>query len=374
MVPHWLIVSGGARALAQSCVAAGWTCDVIDPFTDTDTIALARRAVRAGFEAGRFGDDLPAKVTELDGPWHGIVTGSGFERCPALLEALGRFAPLTGNDAQTIRRCKWPDAFTAGLDRAGIAHAPVSTAGRAMDGWLIKQTGACGGAHVRAAVPGEAIRPGWYAQQHLAGAPASVLFLADGRRGHIVGISRHQPGSPAGPFAWCEAISGLPEDDAQGRALADDVDAMVREFGLRGLNGADLVLNGRAHAVVEINPRPTATMALHEDRVAGGLFAAHVAACTGQIGHVETLPMRSVRGLRVVYAPYDLRIGDSVRWPDGCTDLPAAGSAVAQATPLCTVHAAGQDEASVRARLRQGEHEVLGIIHKNDLEFLRRSA
>ena len=89
-------------------------------------------------------------------------------------------------------------------------------------------------------------------------------------------------------------------------------------------------------------------------------------------------------GLRVVYAPHDLVIGDGVRWPGGCTDLPAVGSLIAKATPVCTAHAAGHDENSVRTQLQQRHEEVLYRIapstgavatdHNNDLVIPRRSA
>ncbi|MFH1812728.1 MAG: ATP-grasp domain-containing protein [Pseudomonadota bacterium] len=387
-VPHWLIVSGSARALAQSCVTAGWTCDVIDPFADTDTVALARRTVRAGFRDGAFGDELPSLIAGLAGRWDGVVAGSGFERRPDLLAALDTAlhpsAPRIGNAAATVQRCKAPDTLAAGLQQAGVSFAAMRSEGRAPEGWLMKQTGACGGAHVRPAWAGEAIPPGWHAQEYVAGVPASVLFVANGDRGRIVGVSRQFPGSVAGPYAWCEAVSDLPLDDAQRAALERDVDAIARTFGLRGLNGADLVIHDGRHVLLEINPRPTATLALYDDRVAGGLFAAHVAACTGQLDDLDVQPARTRRGLRVVYAPHDLIVGDGIRWPDGCTDLPVAGSLVARATPVCMAHAAGHDENSVRAQLRRREKEVLHLIvpltgavateHNNDLVFPRRSA
>lgn len=356
---HWLIVSGNARALAQSCVAAGRTCDVIDPFADSDTAALATRVARVSCDDGAFGDELVERVAALKGTWDGIVAGSGFERRPDLLDALCRVAPLMGNDAHTVRRCKSPDGFAAGLSNAGVAFAPVMTRGPAASGWLMKQTGGCGGTHVRAARDGESIAPGWHLQQQIAGVPASVLFLADGQHARIVGISRLRPGSAAGPFAWCEAIGDLPLDDGCRKLLQRDVAAMAREFGLRGLNGADLVLRGGRHVVVEINPRPTATLALYEHRVAGGLFAAHIAACESRLDSVVIEPGSQVHGLRVVYAPHDLDIAAEVEWPSWCADRPAAGSRVGKAQPMCTVHAAATDADETGRLLRAREQQML---------------
>ncbi|MBP6097500.1 MAG: ATP-grasp domain-containing protein [Methyloversatilis sp.] len=360
-MPHWLIVSGNARAIAQSCAGAGWTCDVVDPFADTDTVALAQRAVQARFDGSGFDRDLPAQVAALGGRWHGVITGSGFERRPELLDELLRFAPLAGNDAATVRRCKTPQRIAEGLRAADVSFAPVRIDGAADAGWLFKSIGGCGGSHVRLARAGEAIPPGNYAQRRIDGDAASVLFLADGVRGRVIGVTRQRPGSVAGPFAWCEAVSDLPLDESQSAAIARDVDAMAREFGLRGLNGADLVMGSGGHVVVEINPRPTATMALYESRVQGGLFAAHVAACTTGMDGLVMLPDEAFRGTRVIYAPECIVIAADVAWPEWCTDRPAAGSLVAEAAPLCTVHATATDTEHVTSLLRERERMMLNM-------------
>ena len=360
-MPHWLIVSGNAREIAQSCVGAGWTCDVIDPFADTDTVALAQRAVRSSFDENGFDHELPALIAALTGSWHGVIAGSGFERRPELLDELRRFAPLAGNDAATVRRCKTPERIAEGLQVAGVSFATVRMDGVVDAGWLIKSIGGCGGSHVRVARQGESIASGSYAQRRIDGDAASVLFLADGLRGRVIGVSRQCPGSVAGPFAWCEAISDLPLDAQQSAKIARDVDAVVREFGLRGLNGADFVMGRDGHVVVEINPRPVATMALYESRIEGGLVAAHVAACTTGMDGLVMLPDDAFRGMRVIYAPECILIAADVVWPEWCTDRPAAGSLVAEAAPLCTVHAMATDAEHVTALLRDRERTMLNM-------------
>ncbi|MBU0604039.1 MAG: ATP-grasp domain-containing protein [Gammaproteobacteria bacterium] len=358
---RWLIVSGSANALARSCVAAGWTCDVVDGYGDADTAAHAGRIARAGLRHGSFGSDLPGVIAGMKGNWAGIVTGSGFEARPSLLDALAAFAPLAGNGARTTRHCKAPATFADLMTQSGVRHAPVAVDGHAAAGWLVKRTGGCGGAHVRAARGGERIRRGHHAQLRIAGMPASALFLADGERARIVGVSRQWPGSEAGPYAWAEAISDLALPDTMRGALARDIDAITRQFGLRGLNGVDLVIGDGHHVVIEINPRPTATMPLYEGRVVGGLFAAHVAACEGRLDEVDMTGAGGTLGLRVVYAPRDLIVGDDVEWPAWCTDLPASGSRIRRATPLCTVHASAIDGTGAGALLAAREREVLGM-------------
>lgn len=357
---HWLIVAGSARALARACVDAGWRCDVIDPFADSDIAPLARRLVRGTLSGDHFDERLPALVRSMAGDWRGIVAGSGFEAVPSMLDELAAIAPLYGNDAATVVRCKAPLDLATKAHRAGVRYAEVDMSGPvADDDWLMKPIGGCGGIGVRAARAGEAIAEGWFAQRRIDGVPASVLFLADGHDARIVGVTRQYPGSVAGPYAWCEAVGDLPLSPAQQARLARDVVALTQQFGLRGLNGADLVFDGEHAVLIEINPRPTATMMLYEQRVAGGLFAAHVAACEGRLDEVERLASDAVHGLRVVYAPDTLRIGDDAAWPAWSADRPPAGSTTARAMPLCTVLATGRDGADVSRLLRQRERQLL---------------
>lgn len=357
---HWLIVAGSARSLARSCVDAGWHCDVIDPFADSDTARLACRLERVTLSGDHFDPRLPALVRSMAGDWRGIVAGSGFEAMPSMLDELDAIAPVFGNDAATVARCKAPAAFAAAAQRAGVRSADVDATGPVAGAdWLMKPIGGCGGIGVRPARSGEAIVEGWFAQRRVDGVPASVLFLADGHDARIVGVTRQQPGSLAGPYAWCEAVGDLPLSATQHARLARDVGALTQELGLRGLNGVDLVFDGEHAVLIEINPRPTATMMLYEQRVSGGLFAAHIAACEGRLDDIELRPGDAVHGLRVVYAPDTLRIGDDDAWPAWSADRPPAGSTTERAMPLCTVFASGRDGATVSRLLRQRERQLL---------------
>lgn len=361
---HWLIVSGSAHALARACIDAGMTCDVIDPWGDTDTRALARRYEHCPLGGTDFSECLPQRVEEMarSSHWDGIVTGSGFEGRPWLIDALGRHAPLIGNDAATVARCKSPQAIVVAARTAGLRAADVLEHGLLDDGWLVKPLGGCGGQGVRRAGTNEPVPAGCFGQRRVVGTTASVLFLADGHTAQLVGVSRQTPGSVAGPFAWCEAVGDLPLAESRIRQLADALHRMVAEFGLRGLNGVDLVFDADDEPVpIEINPRPTATISLYPDRVKGGLFAAHVAAHAGRLDSPLQAPSGKVRGLRVVYAPVPASIGKAVRWPAWCTDLPQPGTSVAAAAPLCTVHASAADGNEVSALLRQRECEVLDM-------------
>ncbi|WP_018410738.1 ATP-grasp domain-containing protein [Methyloversatilis thermotolerans] len=358
-MPHWLIVAANAGPLARACVDAGHGCDLIEPFGDVDTCALADRHVRVDVGMYGFTTRVVEAAASLRGDWDGIVLGSGFEARPGLIDDMARLGTVFGNDAATVRRCKDPVVLAAVARDSALPMAEPRTCGALDRSWLVKPIGACGGLGIRQADDGEHMAPGWYGQRFVRGMPASVLFLADGARVRIVGLSEQRPGGKAGPFAWREAISHAPVAAEVEAGIAQALAMLVARLGLRGLNGADLVFDGATPILLEINPRPTATMALYDHEVDGGLFAAHIAACTGRLDPVPPSRRCGRRGLRVVYAERETDIPAAAGWPTGTTDLPAAGSRIAAGAPICTVYAAGEDNESIRAGLDRHERAVL---------------
>lgn len=387
--PPCLIVATTGRALARSASRAalpgGADADarppqdahrvfVLDLFADLDTQRLAaacQRLPASGLELG-FGFDAAATLaaaTAFCPPPAPLLTGSGFERNPALIAALARGRELLGNTAETVAASKDPHRFFALLAALAIPH-PATTLLPPRDpaGWLVKTVGGCGGTHVRAAGSGDAggaLRHGAfsqdatpYFQRRVEGIPASVLFLADGRRACIVGCNEQWvAGGAAAPFAWGGAINRVRLPPGMRARLAADIDALVGALGLVGLNGLDFIVSGDGYAVLEVNPRPPATIDLHDDHAAGSLFELHLRACRGELP--RALPQsETVRAHAVFYAPRALRIAPGFRFPDWCSDLPASAEVHAPGMPVCMVHAAGSGAAEVRHLLQQ-RHRAL---------------
>ena len=56
--------------------------------------------------------------------------------------------------------------------------------------------------------------------------------------------------------------------------------AITAASGLLGLNSIDFLVDGNEYTLIEINPRPGATLDIFDDRD-GSLFRAHVDSCLG---------------------------------------------------------------------------------------------
>ena len=344
----WLIVSLSGRGLAKAAARAGRPTRGIDAYADRDTRGLSRDWARVpptgdySLESGAL-LNAAARLCPPD-RCLGLVYGSGFESRPELLTQLAKDRRLVGNAPEVLAQTGDPARFFPLLRQLGIPHPEVSlTRPPRSFNWLSKQAGACGGGHILpASVSGT--RPGRYFQRQVEGQAGSLLFLANGREIRPVGCNRALPAAPEAPSAW--AYSGASrlagESSACPGGLLDAALALTRALGLKGLNGIDFVVNGNDWWLLELNPRPTATVELWDVAPMPSLFRLHIQACRGRLP--ASLPkLRGGLTSAVVYSGETLRIPDGFFWPDWCSDLPEDGSVIAAGEPICTVLAAGEN-------------------------------
>jgi predicted ATP-grasp superfamily ATP-dependent carboligase len=353
----YLIVAVTGRALAASAARGGYRVAVLDCFADRDTRALAGvcRSV-ASSHGPRFDErSLLRSADALARPASGgMVYGSGFEGRTALLAKLAGGRALQGNTPEVVAAVRDPSTFFPLLDRLGIEFPVIRrSAPRNPAGWLVKDPGGAGGAHVRLAGPGRA-PAGAYFQRFEPGRTLSVLFLADGRRALPLGINRQWTASarPDLPFLYGGAVGGVALPRRVDRQLRAGLDALVSAAGLVGLNGLDFILRGDRWLALELNPRPTATMELYDPDYPRGLFQWHLRACCGELPR-RAAASRARRAHAVMYAPAACRTLRGVRFPRWCRDVPMPETAFEPGDPVCSVHAAAATGARALALLRR---------------------
>jgi predicted ATP-grasp superfamily ATP-dependent carboligase len=348
-----LVVSASGRALAQSAARSGRAVVVLDLFNDLDvrTMALASRCVasRSGkFDARR----LLAAAQMLCPPDRcgGLVYGSGFEARTGLLAQLARGRTLLGNHPDTIARIKDPVQFFGLLDALGIAHPETQLHPPANAcGWLVKRGGGAGGSHVQPARARHRARAQRYFQRWQEGRTLSVLFAADGHRARIIGCNEQWTAGIAqcAPYCYGGAASGISLPVGTSARIASLIDQLVAATGLIGLNGLDFILEAHGEPqVLEINPRPPATIELYDADFAQGLLAVHLCACAGDLPPVSQ--RGTARAHAIVYATHALRVPADLNWPAWCTDIPPAGSFIGAGAPVCSVHAESRSSAEAR--------------------------
>ncbi|HKQ25520.1 MAG TPA: ATP-grasp domain-containing protein [Burkholderiales bacterium] len=347
-----LLVSASGRALAQSAARAGVRAVVLDLFNDLDVRAVAVASRRVAAPNGKFDSrQLIAAAQELCPPetCSGLVYGSGFEGRTRLLKRLSNGRTLFGNPPDTVAALKDPARFFPLLDRLGIAHPDIRLEPPAdVAGWLVKRNGGAGGRHVRKARQQHRANAQRYFQRFQPGRTLSVLFAADGHHARVVGFNEQwTAGVPHGaPYCYGGAVSQPPLPRQTQRRIAGLLDDLVQVFGLVGLNGLDFILAGETPSVLEINPRPTATIDLYDVDIGGGMLALHLRACRGELPDIPVVNI--ARAHAIVYAAVALRVPVRIEWPEWCTDLPESGSVIPMGAPVCSVHAAAATSAGAR--------------------------
>jgi predicted ATP-grasp superfamily ATP-dependent carboligase len=136
------------------------------------------------------------------------------------------------------------------------------------------------------------------------------------------------------------------------------VQSIAEAAGLAGLNGIDFLADSERASIVEINPRPSASVEVYDPFFARGLVDVHVDACAqGRLPDDRSLPLAPgpVRGTRIVFAdrrlPLDHTRLDRLQALEFVADLPAAPQTIPAGTPLCSVTAVGDDAAAVERQL-----------------------
>jgi len=351
-----LIASISGRALAAAARRAGYRVLVADLFRDADTRALAARSafLPGDLASGIDAAAVPAALAALlAGEFPAaVVLGSGFERHPDLVDRIAKRWPLAGNDAASIRRVKDPARLAEDCAALGIPHPEISRIlPPGPQSWLVKTQGAAGGTHVSRAVPGMPPRAGRYFQRFVPGESISALFVADRIAVHVVGFSRQwKAPSFRSPFRYGGAVRLRRFDRNEAARISGWLSALSARTGLVGLVSADFIRASDGSHLLEINPRPGATLDIF-DSVDSPLIEAHLGACRGEPFRVPRFA--DSMAAMVAYAQAPIARFPALAWPDWTADRQSAGTTVGDGEPVCTIFARGKSAATATRRLRR---------------------
>lgn len=374
--PHLVCVGASVRAVACSAARAGWRVHAADLFGDRDLLAAVTSFTSAA--AAPYPHGLAEAAARFPvGPW--CYTGA-LENHPDLIDRIAAVRPLAGNPGRVVRLVRDPMLLGPAVREAGLAFPDTvaSPAGLPADGSFLRKP--------RASAGGRDIAP-WHGvghdnaegdhvwQRRVDGSAWAVALLCESHGARPWGFSRQLVGCRwchAGAFAYCGSIA-VPDVEvpARVRDAGDRLGALLlTTFGIVGLCGVDLVVDrgGRVH-VIEVNPRPTASMELVDRSRGVSHAAAHLAAWSlAAVGPVPSAHVTSGRwGKAVLFAAHDVFIDAQVerelarvsdRWSrtDGwpaVADVPCTGTRVDARRPLVTLFAHGATGPSVRRTLRR---------------------
>ena len=369
-----VLIGVSVRALAQPVAGARRGVTGVDFFGDRDrergveTLALARDL---GLPASAEG--LAEAAVRLRAET--VVYCANLENHPDVVEALARRCEVAGNDAGTVREVRDPRRLRVFCREAGVAYPETLVPGEEHEadplrGWLVKRVRSGGGHGIRPWT-GSRLAPGHILQEVVDGVPASVSFAADGSDCRVFAFCEQLAGRAAfgaAGFTWCGNL--LPFTAAAGSSGELHRQATVlarklsRRFGLRGVNGADVIVSqagGRVRLhLLEVNPRYSASMELAQWACGLDVLHLHLEACAGRLPDDAAAPEPAgCFGKAVVYARDAVTVPGTDAWAGlGRRDVPYRGERVGRGHPLCTVVARGADRAEVVRLLERRAAEV----------------
>lgn len=357
-----LIVGNWCRPLAQSASRGGIEAVVLDLFADSDTRRYARAAhCVADVEQRHIDIELAACLAQrFGGNCNALVYAAGFERDPEALLRIAAGRRIFGNSAASVHAVKEPAALCTLLRQVGLPHPDTRMyRPEPASGWLVKRAGEQGGAHVLPLTHGHHPQPGHYFQRRVDGTPCSALFIADGTRARIIAFNEQLSVAVGeAPYCYGGAAGPAPLPHAVTADIAAKLDTLVLATGLVGLNSIDFIVSGTEYCVLEINPRPSATMDLYDADCPGGLLAWHMDACSGKLARTP-LRTQTPRAHAVAYAQRAGQVPGDFIWPNWCSDLTQPGALIAAQTPVCIVHATAATPADTRALLLERRQTIL---------------
>lgn len=358
--------------LAQAAKNTGLKPLVIDLFADLDTQNYAEDFHQVNSLAEQ---DLAPAVNyfiERYAVAH-VIYGSGFECYPKSLFYLNSRLIMLGNAADVFARQLDKQAFFSTLDALSIPYPEVVfSAPDCADSWLLKPMQGQGGFGIKR-YQADDVAAGVYWQQFQAGTPHSVLFLADGQLVQVVGFNTQWSVhlSQTQEFIFSGVINSTDLLDDHKAVITDWLKQMVPVFGLKGLNSLDFIQTDDCSYVLEINPRPSASMQLYDQ----DLLGRHIQSCWGaQSVGCDSVAYSTVwhdyhlaqyaTGYQVVYAEHDLIIPDHFEWPPWCMDLPKSGNMCRAGQPLCSIIAHQKNSQSVVEQLLTKQQLIINKLER----------
>jgi predicted ATP-grasp superfamily ATP-dependent carboligase len=375
-----LILGASCRAAAFSALRAGLRPHCADYFADRDLAAVCPVVridpLKARREFLAVAESLPPS------PW--FYTG-GFENHPRLVERIARRHRLWGASAESLRIVRDPARVAEvmrerGIPVPGVRHDPQ---GLPRDGsWLVKPLRSGGGRDILPLTedydgsltlspfaPRKNAR--FYFQQRIIGPSFSALYMGKRQGTRLVGVTQQLLGLAGNPFAYRGSIGPWPIDDSLAVKLRGLGDALVSASGLVGLFGVDYVLRDGEPWPVEVNPRYTASVEVHELATGETLVGEHCRACEGE-GVLAPAPTPPVTSLQcavaklVIHAPSEwtapeIALGDG-SWTSpsvltAIADVPWPGTRFDAGDPVMTLIARGESVTECQSRLTGQERE-----------------
>jgi predicted ATP-grasp superfamily ATP-dependent carboligase len=352
---RYVLIGLSTRALAESAVKAGRDIVSVDFFGDVDqeqictNIGLRREY---GAELDSFDPSLFLKAAsrlEFDG----AIYVAPLENHLHVLERLEKHSRIMGNEVRVVKEVRDWKRVREFCKENDIQY-PQTVDGR---GLIVKPKKSGGGVGIHHLSR-------YVVQRYIKGNHYSVSLLGNGEEGKVISVNEQLLGRKefgARNFWYCGNIT--PVDVGRKEVIESMCENVVAKFRLKGSCGLDFVLD-KGIWLMEINPRPQATLEIVEKAYMVNMFALHTTAVEGTLERVGR-PKRTW-GKAIIYAEKEVKMPDTDQWSTygWIKDIPHSGEIIKKGEPLCTVLADGSDRDDCLEYLNQRAHSLKEHLEK----------
>jgi predicted ATP-grasp superfamily ATP-dependent carboligase len=202
---------------------------------------------------------------------------------------------------------------------------------------------------------------GIYFQEHVAGRAASALLVANGGEARVLGFSEQWTSPlPSRPWRYGGAVCPASLSPSLARKMTTTVKKLARAYPIKGLASADFLLNGDDPLLLEINPRPGATLDIF-DRGTRPLLSLHIEAARDGTLPSRGLALQGAMASAIVYATRRGQAPADGAWPAWVADRPQPSEWIDKSRPICTVSARARTAALARGLAESRRRKILQL-------------
>lgn len=351
-----LIIAQSAQMLTQAAYNIGLKVTVIDCFADCDTQALTPHYYQVKSLALK---DIQTLIELIKNQLSFCIYGSGFEAYPDSLAFLETQFQLIGNSSTVFKALQNKPLFFQRLQQLNISFPAVfftledKRHQHKTTSYLVKPFDSLGGLDIQIMNAGTCHNlhntPHYY-QEYINGQSLSALFVANGKQAIIIGFNQQWTVEKSYLFSGIINYAQLPIFHQQ--ILYEWISKLTLSYKLQGLCSLDFIFYENKCYVLEINPRPPASMQLYEKY----LLKNHYLACLGQLGKVTIPQYKTYTAYQIIYATTKIKIPSQMKWPKYCCNLPKKNTMINKGQPICSMILNGMSSQSLLEDLKNKQH------------------
>ena len=376
-----ILIGASVRALAFSCIRAGYTPWCIDLFADED---LAKNCPTT-----RITKSFPNEISDLikNAPVAPILYTGGLENHSALLQSLCAERTVLGITGNTLSNLRNTPGFYNLLKSKQINTPAIITSTKDLNhetSYLCKPKNRSGGLGIKPFDPSKQSivdDANFYIQEFIKGESHSAIFCFTESGFELLGTTIQSSGTQslhADDFLYSGNMGPVKPCNSELTELQTIGEIISNNYHPLGLLGMDYILNDSKVYPLEINPRYTASMEILELALGQNFITKHMQAFGIKPIYENPAPSETALiGKAIYYAPHDVLIPKEAPWLSieanprffsPFADIPKIGSAIQKGSPVVTIFAKADSLTEVKVQLKTRTSQLDSLFHVGALQ------